>query len=943
MSARFVLVCVAGLVGLAAGQKRFLSDEEIQALPDCDDRLFGTRDRSKVSDAAFEWYCPNAYPLTDVEAYSCWSGGCTTNLYKVGSIVMPMGNCGQLVSYDSYTRRVFECMPWEVDPVLSRWGSQPIVSPYTADVGYEDSTFVGREKTGMWHLRAQFASFRPVRQWFESTAKDQSARVSRCEKSADGISFSGVACWHDDGEVVALKPWYKFKVRYDGNREFCVLSSTMGSEASYRSEKLLYISKPSGMDRVFMRCKFVSDGTHQNLDGLSRRRLLSGDPEWQFKDIEFHDYQIETTETACADAVTGACIDNAFSFYAKECAWVRKAPRKEPVPLDRLLGAVAPVDRASFSSYAKDSHYVLNLDQRNIEAWVNNERWGGEARRLDISNTRLHFTAKAGFSCSGCGEPGQALAPDANADACGTPLKCVTCESWQRVDSPWRNSWSKCDSLPIRKCAACAAHHVRSALSDKICEPCPALRPMRRDAGDAARQAACMLCEHTQWFDASSPDGCLFFMSVVDGLSFTSTTRFDKAYVDQYKPVGSTRRPEAVPALHYRNLVSDGNSWNASTSAEMCPPSSFGVVDASVSSVLTRNVHGRRVQFRRWCGHAEILKADDALMQPLDCGSRRPSNATSLAELIAGGVGRYTLTKERRLVSNRMAEVKLTLNDGFSCFYELRREGRAEDCRFCAGTTYTQGCGPTYFADLDAPAVAGPGTCVLCEEQCSRQQFPGHFFAVTQFSCWSNGTERVRGSAGFGSLKLIAQAMSASMNYWYKPAACMPCAELSDARVPQIVTRCGNKAWFETWDPSVEAPDEMQVARPAVRFCCALDRNSNTGTICMPLLTDLKLALPTPLCEPNVPDLATSYANFCPPDWFLDRTAPGCAGVLTEWKNTCCKKCELCAGGGKIKTDKYETCSGGTDYDTQLAGCVTTCAEKNYEVNGMCVACESCA
>ena len=29
--------------------------------------------------------------------------------------------------------------------------------------------------------------------------------------------------------------------------------------------------------------------------------------------------------------------------------------------------------------------------------------------------------------------------------------------------------------------------------------------------------------------------------------------------------------------------------------------------------------------------------------------------------------------------------------------------------------------------------------------------------------------------------------------------------------------------------------------------------------------------------------------------------------------------------------------------DTQLAGCVTTCAEKNYQVNDTCVACESCA
>jgi hypothetical protein len=179
-------------------------------------------------------------------------------------------------------------------------------------------------------------------------------------------------------------------------------------------------------------------------------------------------------------------------------------------------------------------------------------------------------------------------------------------------------------------------------------------------------------------------------MSVADGLSFDAATRFDKAYIDEYRPAGSTRRPEAVPALNYRNLVSDGNAWNASTSAEMCPPASFGVVNVSVAGVFARNMQGRQMQFRRWCGHAEIIKYNDAVMQPLDCGSRRPWNETSLGELVAGSAGRYTLAKDRRLVSNRMSEVRLTLTDGFSCNYELRREGRAENCRYCSGTMYTQ-------------------------------------------------------------------------------------------------------------------------------------------------------------------------------------------------------------------------------------------------------------
>jgi hypothetical protein len=122
-----------------------------------------------------------------------------------------------------------------------------------------------------------------------------------------------------------------------------------------------------------------------------------------------------------------------------------------------------------------------------------------------------------------------------------------------------------------------------------------------------------------------------------------------------------------------------------------------------------------------------------------------------------------------------------------------------------------------------------------------------------------------------------------------------------------------------------------------------MDFGTIVGTRCEDTESALQMTSATPRCEKSVPDLQTEYMNFCPTGWFLDRAAPGCSGILTEWKNTCCKKCDLCEGGGKLKTDKYETCSGGTDYDTQLAGCVTTCAEKNYEVDGKCYACETCA
>jgi hypothetical protein len=99
----------------------------------------------------------------------------------------------------------------------------------------------------------------------------------------------------------------------------------------------------------------------------------------------------------------------------------------------------------------------------------------------------------------------------------------------------------------------------------------------------------------------------------------------------------------------------------------------------------------------------------------------------------------------------------------------------------------------------------------------------------------------------------------------------------------------------------------------------------------------------TPLCQPNVPDLETTFAPFCPPGWFLDRSASGCKGVLAKWSNACCSRFEGCVGAGRLQTNEYRTCPGDNAFDTQLAGCVTTCAEKNYEVDGTCIACESCA
>ncbi len=396
-----------------------------------------------------------------------------------------------------------------------------------------------------------------------------------------------------------------------------------------------------------------------------------------------------------------------------------------------------------------------------------------------------------------------------------------------------------------------------------------------------------------------------------------------------------------MPAEHYRNLAADGNRWSTSTSSQRCSASSVLVLNASVSGVFTRNVFGRRLQYRRFCGHTEMLKSGDAMVKPLNY----VGGPVALTQLVREGGA--VLVKERRLVENRMSEIKRTVA-GEMCFYELVREGRTDDCRYCMVTQYTKDCGPTYYAALSAPSSPGAGTCVACDEACSGTS---EFFVVSEFSCWSNGTQRVRGGSAFGSLQGLQAQLSQSMNYWYKQAECRPCARLSETDVPAIVTRCGNKATFETWHDTDQAM-VLDVARPQHIVCCVLDSfgtsvyyNSKKLVRCVQAKDEALLVMAgnTPLCEKNVPDLETTYAPFCPPVWFLDRSAPGCAGALQKWTNACCSKCAGCDGAGRLQTNEYKLCPGDTAHDTQLAGCVTTCAEKNYEVDGTCVACESCA
>lgn len=884
-----------------------------------------------------KWFCPKeAYDRETIAAFKCKSGeSCEVSYPTIGKgdPVLEMQACLNQRLAIIFLERVNACITWQTNGVMQ-------------------------------HLLKQFPSFKTVNSHLSQIKPDE-ARVPRCHTNNELLFFSDFACWYDGSDMVFLKPDYQFNFKQSTNTKICAVSHDAithsdvtvvdSAYASYDSWFLDYVPQAAN-SRQYTSCKYY--GNDELMDWLASGFF------WKltkatifYKNVQFYDYRIERRNTICPDMVTRPCFDNAFSFFGKTCGWVHASSRLNGVSLHELLRVYPASDTVNLLAYGK-SRFVMDLTGKHIDVSVSffgGDRpsppvsWDGTSTTLKL-NSRLYIVESPNFSCSGCKETGKV--PTGRV-VCGVPQECMTCHPWQRVVQD--GSDNTCDPpFKLRTCANCAQHEMRSS-SETLCEACPALEPMRR-AGACAPSSycgdiKCMECNHTQYFEKTSADGCLYFMSVVDGLTFSGGVLFNRAYVDQYKPVGSTRAPQAVPALKYRNLMQDGNKWDTSSVASNCEQSMF--YDGNYAGILTRNVWGKRIQYRRWCGHEEMLKDNNAQLSLLGCNEVVLFPSTiSLQGLFTFANNIHVLVKERMHLGNRVAEIKLT-QGAVQCYYEIRREGRTDDCTYCNGTFYTKDCGPTYNQALDTPLQTGPGSCQKCDEQCVQ---PEHFFEASEFSCWSNGTSRVSGSVQYGSVNSIAQAMSTARNYWYKQAVCVACKKLTAASVPQIVTRCGNKVTFEVWHPTLQIT-VLQANRPRRRACCAIDSifasgseyNSELGTRCVTEASDGTFDVTrlvggsTPLCQTYVPDLSTAHIPFCPPGWFFDRAVAGCAGQLETWNQKCCSICSSCATQGSLKTNEYKLCSGDTAEDTQLAGCVTSCAEKNYQVGtDTCVACESC-
>jgi hypothetical protein len=237
------------------------------------------------------------------------------------------------------------------------------------------------------------------------------------------------------------------------------------------------------------------------------------------KEVQFFDYTNVRTPTPCADSVTAPCIDNAFSFFAKEYVWVVKTNSdsgdKTPLSVFEMLRDKETDHLEDFQGYG-DKWYVTNLGARNVVVSVRQsdaqpyETWNGDQKIEDLSSASVHVNEKAGFSCSGCQGFGQApspLPPSVQGEQCGVPQACESCKDWQRVNL--KGTSSNCRPTFVhRECVECPLHHMTAGagkLTQYECVACPALKPMRRQG-----KTACAECEHTQYFDAKSTKGAFF-------------------------------------------------------------------------------------------------------------------------------------------------------------------------------------------------------------------------------------------------------------------------------------------------------------------------------------------------------------------------------------------------------------------------------------------------
>jgi len=642
---------------------------------------------------------------------------------------------------------------------------------------------------------------------------------------------------------------------------------------------------------------------------------------WKY--FEARQYESKCTEVPCRDFRTAPCWQNSYSVAASACAWRKKAltfradypydPDGEWVEMSDMTDA----DFASSMVVYGNARYIMHYDRNVMEFDVRgfprsmvegpSDVWipAGEGGQASF---RLRM--KPEYSCEQCvyADQVKGMVPEDRTKRENEVAKCVACHAYEY--------------LVDHQCKACEVHKVRAAERDK-CAACPASAPMRR--GGNAPDANCTACAVLDYFNGADARGCLRLASVTDGLRVRGldviVSGIDKIFGDsEVKEV----RPKAYRAL------APGVDWWRAVSEVMCASTAEAVGGAA------------QLSYRRWCGHREIVREGQALLQ---VGNASEYSLLRTQETTAGyaAISDVCRAGTLRPTTGGLFDLQCTDNRSNAVLdISVVRKGGAEKCTVCAGASYTKACLPTYHPALvneeaayfrsDA-ALSSAGTCQACYPQCLQAN---HYMSPESLSCMWNGSAQGRVTG------VVSALASAGLFYWYKQAPCKLCvdATLSTTHAVQI-KQCGNKRTYRTWDAlqsTLVSKEDRSI--PMTQTCCSKSRD---GTACTQSenAVDLDAWIGINCKEASeLEDMERVQTTYCPPGWYVDEA---CATITPDkWVPDCCKRCEAC-GPGRFKTETYAACSGATFIDTEQNGCETSCLSNSYRKDGRCYRCEQCS
>ena len=625
-------------------------------------------------------------------------------------------------------------------------------------------------------------------------------------------------------------------------------------------------------------------------------------------------------QPTCVDFISKPCYDNIYRFDEMVCTLINVfagTHMKFSQFKDKIMSGPQKEPFMSYGRHEGNSYFEIWYDTAKVQ--VKKETTitviPNQPTIFTDDNTIFVSLIRDGnfFSCQACFDLplfGRSVLKDAMENDI---IACRACLAYEKVQvtASVRN---------YQDCEVCARHQVRNPEKAKECRKCleiDALTPMRRAAPHPQTDAQCTTCQHFQYFDENTAQGCEFLKTVTDGIVVTN----NKAALsgkDYY--IKDENRKEIEPQF-WRDTITADTPWNR----ELVPRACFPAYHTPVTTV-------KRLKFTAWCGHQEMVRQQQVWLQvdgstlylPLNSDQARTRVNTSVVELCG--------TDSLRKVSGNTT-VDLACG---SYKFSIIRSGFQDSCTLCLGAKFTQNCWPTYVPGLEvydeqyflrgnAALTPQPGTCGTCKPVCDKYLEPDHYIDPVEYSCWWNGIGRIPGVLG-----------STANNFsWYKQAPCTKCKNVQIAAdTAELVLACGNRVSYRRWlaDTVTGSEDDPTRSIPSIQVCCVQPAGLCTST---PAEFET-FALQK--CTQTVEDTTPAFLPYCPPFWYVN---PACAKESPLWNPDCCVKCKSCRGG-KFKTDAYYDCPGDQYFDSQDRGCTTSCLTNQYLRNERCIKCEAC-